>query len=239
MCFRSLCLHRTSPRGRWFVCFCDIPLRRLASVTSAAHRVGAGCHSCWPGANRDVNAGGCASHATAALIIVTFIPFFFLSLFFFCFSDSANTKTTGGQMRRLQETLFFFLLPWIIWESEPLKPDTWGTTSPPGGERATRKHMSWGSFMYRQHRNENFHVPRLRGDWTATALDPLNFSANHFPQDLSEVDEKTECREWCNALLVPPDTSQRPETSPLSQSIFSPIYYVAKQRFSFDLQPCF
>lgn len=237
MCFQSLCLHRTSPRGRWFVCFCDIPLRRLASVTSAAHRLGAGCHSCWPGANRRKRGRMRLSRNSGAhhcnVYTLFFLPFFFALVI------QWTQKQQEVKWDVCRRHFFLLLLPWIIWESEPLKPDTWGTTSPPGGERATRKHMSWGSFMYQQHRNENFHVPRLRGDWTATALDPLNFSANHFPQDLSEVDEKTERREWCNALLVPSDTSRRPETSPLSQSIFSPIYYVAKQRFSFDLQPCF
>lgn len=103
MCFQSLCLHRTSPRGRWFVCFCDIPLRRLASVTSAAHRLGAGCHSCWPGANRRKRGRMRLSRNSGAHHCNVYTLFF---SFFFCFSDSVNTKTTGGQMRRLQETLF-------------------------------------------------------------------------------------------------------------------------------------
>lgn len=45
---------------------------------------------------------------------------------------------------------------------------------------------------------------------------------------------------YCCCLLVCSSSSSgQKETSLLSQSIFSPIYYVAKQRFSSDLQPCF
>ena len=106
----------------------------------------------WPRANRDVTREDAPlkQQQRSSLWCLYPPPLFFFLLWWF--SEHKSNRRSNEMF--VGDTFFpplvlLLLLPWIIWETEPLKPDTWGTTSPPGGERATRN-----AHVLRQ-----FHVP--------------------------------------------------------------------------------
>lgn len=144
----------------------------LASVTSAVHRLGSGFQD--KTKQRCIKQEGCLSYAPTSY--KAFIILLSLYSHTACFSEAKNIQ---GQMRRWRKMICLSricilikpcLLPWNLVR----------TTSPPGGE-LWKKDKTWGTFMH-QLQTENFHTAPywLKYD----ALDPLNFSANHFPSHI-------------------------------------------------------
>lgn len=104
---------------QWVIYFCDIPLRRLASVTSAAHRLRDGFHSC---SQEQTEITQKEAHNNLSC----FYPFTLITYW----------KWTISEHKRIK---------WVnIWG----KKDFFRTTSPPGGQSDQKALLCWGSFIY-------------------------------------------------------------------------------------------
>lgn len=92
------------------------------------------------------------------------------------------TQTQRGSNETFEgNRFFFFFLFWIFGMCIVIKPCylPWNllrTTSPPGGE--LRKRTRPEAVLCTSIKLKTF--IQLHVDWSTTALDPLNFSANHF-----------------------------------------------------------
>lgn len=96
---------------------------------------------------------------------------------------SVNSDTTRVKWDIWGKQIFFFFLFWIFGMCIVIKPCylPWNllrTTSPPGGE--LRKRTRPEAVLCTSIKLKTF--IQLHVDWSTTALDPLNLSANHFPR---------------------------------------------------------
>lgn len=138
---------------------------------------------------------------------------------------SVNSDTTRVKWDIWGKQIFFFLLFWVFGMCIVIKPCylPWNllrTTSPPGGE--LRKRTRPEAVLCTSIKLKTF--IQLHVDWSTTALDPLNFSANHF-QRLSWGIQKHQA---LRMRQHPVSAFWYRSKKPLSLYIFSAIYYVAK-----------